>query len=71
MVIFLDELPWFDSRKSGFLRALGFFETVVVPTKTSLWLAEQGKRTLDEAENLELLTERQAELYKAKGYSDD
>ncbi len=25
MVVFLDELPWFDSRKSGFLRALGFF----------------------------------------------
>lgn len=28
-----------------------------------LWLAEQGKRTLDETENPELLTERQAELY--------
>lgn len=25
MVIFLDELPWFDSHKSGFIRALGFF----------------------------------------------
>jgi len=25
MVVLLDELPWFDSRKSGFLRALGFF----------------------------------------------
>jgi uncharacterized protein len=24
-VIFLDELPWFDSKKSGFLRGLGFF----------------------------------------------
>ncbi len=24
-VVFLDELPWFDSRKSGFIRALGFF----------------------------------------------
>jgi DNA-damage-inducible protein D len=36
-----------------------------------LWLAEQGKRTIDEAENPELLTERQAELYKAKGYSDE
>lgn len=34
-----------------------------------LWLAEQGKRTIDEAENPELLTERQAELYRAKGYS--
>ena len=36
-----------------------------------LWLAEQGKRTIDEAENPELLTERQAELYRAKGYSDE
>ena len=36
-----------------------------------LWLAEQGKRTLDETENPELLTERQAELYRAKGYPDD
>lgn len=24
-VVFFDELPWFDSRNSGFLRALGFF----------------------------------------------
>jgi AAA+ ATPase superfamily predicted ATPase len=24
-VVFLDELPWFDSQKSGFIRALGFF----------------------------------------------
>jgi DNA-damage-inducible protein D len=36
-----------------------------------LWLAEQGKRTLDETANPELLTERQIELYKAKGYSDE
>jgi DNA-damage-inducible protein D len=36
-----------------------------------LWLAEQGKRTIDETENPELLTQRQAELYKAKGYSDE
>jgi hypothetical protein len=36
-----------------------------------MWLAEQGKRALDEAENPQLLTERQAELYKAKGYSDE
>ena len=36
-----------------------------------LWLAEQGKRTIDEAENPELLTERQAELYRAKGYSEE
>ena len=36
-----------------------------------LWLAEQGKRTLEETENPELLTERQRELYKAKGYTDE
>jgi DNA-damage-inducible protein D len=36
-----------------------------------LWLAEQGKRAIDETENPELLTQRQAELYKAKGYSDE
>ena len=36
-----------------------------------LWLAQQGKRTIEEAENPELLTERQTELYKAKGYTDE
>ena len=36
-----------------------------------LWLAEQGKRAIDEAENPELLTERQVELYRAKGYSEE
>ena len=36
-----------------------------------IWLAEQGKRAIDEAENPEILTERQAELYKAKGYPDE
>ena len=36
-----------------------------------MWLAEQGKRAIDEAENPELLTERQTELYRAKGYSDE
>ena len=36
-----------------------------------LWLAEQGKRTMEEIENPELLTERQIELYKAKGYPDE
>jgi DNA-damage-inducible protein D len=36
-----------------------------------LWLAEQGKQSLDEAENPELLTERQAELYRAKGYTEE
>lgn len=36
-----------------------------------LWLAEQGKRAIDEAENPELLTDRQAELYRAKGYTEE
>jgi DNA-damage-inducible protein D len=36
-----------------------------------LWLAEQGKRAIDEAENPELLTERQIALYKAKGYPEE
>ena len=36
-----------------------------------MWLAEQGKRAIDEAENPELLTERQAEIYRAKGYSEE
>lgn len=36
-----------------------------------LWLAEQGKRTLDETETPELLTKRQIELYKLKGRSDE
>lgn len=36
-----------------------------------LWLAEQGKRAIEEVENPELMTERQTEIYKAKGYSDE
>lgn len=36
-----------------------------------LWLASLGKQAIDETEKPELLTERQAELYKAKGYSDE
>ena len=36
-----------------------------------LWLAALGKQSLDETENPELLTERQAELYRAKGYSEE
>jgi DNA-damage-inducible protein D len=36
-----------------------------------LWLASLGKQAIDEAENPELLSERQTELYKAKGYSDE
>jgi DNA-damage-inducible protein D len=36
-----------------------------------LWLASLGKQAIDEAEDPELLTERQAELYRAKGYTEE
>ena len=36
-----------------------------------LWLAALGKQAIDETENPELLTERQAALYKAKGYPEE
>ena len=36
-----------------------------------LWLASLGKQAIDEAENPELLTDRQVELYRAKGYSEE
>jgi hypothetical protein len=36
-----------------------------------LWLAEQGKRAIDETENPELAFDRAREIYKAKGYPDD
>jgi DNA-damage-inducible protein D len=36
-----------------------------------LWLASLGKQAIEETQNPELLTERQAELYRAKGYSEE
>jgi DNA-damage-inducible protein D len=36
-----------------------------------LWLANLGKQALDEAADPELLSQRQAELYRAKGYTDE
>ncbi len=36
-----------------------------------LWLANLGKREIDETENPELGFERMRELYKAKGYTDE
>ena len=36
-----------------------------------LWLASLGKQAIDETENPELLTERQTELYRAKGYTEE
>ena len=64
------------ARPSDCTNTEGVFRIVMsVPSPKAeplkLWLAEQGKRTIDEAENPELLTERQAELYRAKGYSEE
>jgi DNA-damage-inducible protein D len=36
-----------------------------------LWLASLGKQAMDEAENPELLSERQAEIYREKGYTEE
>jgi DNA-damage-inducible protein D len=36
-----------------------------------LWLAQQGKNAIDEAENPELGFERLTEIYKAKGYNNE
>ncbi len=36
-----------------------------------LWLAQTGKQSLDESANPELAVERAAELYRAKGYSNE
>ena len=54
----------------------GIFRIIMsIPSRKAeplkMWLAEQGKRTLDETENPELLTQRQIELYKLKGRSDE
>ncbi len=36
-----------------------------------MWLATLGKQAIDEANDPELLTEKQIQLYKAKGYTDE
>lgn len=36
-----------------------------------MWLATLGKQAIEETENPELLTDRQAEIYRAKGYSEE
>ena len=50
MVVFLDELPWFDSHKSGFLRGLSYFWNswavnrdivVVICGSAASWMIEQ------------------------------
>jgi DNA-damage-inducible protein D len=54
----------------------GIFRLVMsVPSQKAeplkLWLASLGKQAIDETENPELLTERQAELYRSKGYTEE
>jgi DNA-damage-inducible protein D len=54
----------------------GVFRIVIsVPSPKAepfkVWLANLGNQAIDEAENPELLTERQAELYRAKGYTEE
>lgn len=63
-------------RKTDCANTEGILRIVMsVPSPKSeplkLWLAEQGKRAIDEAENPELLTERQIALYKSKGYPEE
>lgn len=63
-------------RKTDCASTEGVFRIIMsVPSPKAeplkLWLAEQGKRSIEEAEDPELLTERQAELYRAKGYSEE
>ena len=36
-----------------------------------VWMASLGKQAIDEAANPELITERQAEIYRAKGYPEE
>ena len=50
MVVFLDEIPWFDSHKSGFIRALSYFwnswavnrnVVVVICGSAASWMIEK------------------------------
>lgn len=64
------------NRLTDCANAEGIFRIIMsVPSPKAeplkLWLAEQGKRAIDEAENPELLSDRQTELYRAKGYTDE
>ena len=64
------------ARPSDCANKTGVFRIIMsVPSPKAepfkVWLADLGKQALDEAENPELLTERQAELYRAKGYTEE
>ena len=61
------------SYKSDCANTEGVFRIIMsVPSPKAeplkLWLASLGKQAIDETENPELLTARQAEIYEAKGY---
>jgi DNA-damage-inducible protein D len=64
------------SRPSDCANTEGVFRIIQsVPSPNAepfkLWLASLGKQAIDEAQDPELLTERQAELYRAKGYTEE
>ncbi len=44
-VIFLDELPWFDTKKSGFIRALDYFWNHFLSTREDCMLVVCGSAT--------------------------
>lgn len=44
-VIFLDELPWFDTQKSGFIRALDYFWNHFLSTRSDCMLVVCGSAT--------------------------
>lgn len=44
-VIFLDELPWFDTQKSGFVRALDYFWNHFLSTRSDCMLVVCGSAT--------------------------
>jgi len=44
-VIFLDELPWFDTQKSGFIRALDYFWNHFLSTRNDCMLVVCGSAT--------------------------
>ncbi len=64
------------ARPSDCANTEGMFRIIMsVPSPKAeplkLWLASVGKQAIEEAENPELMTERQAALYRAKGYTEE
>ena len=72
------KLPSADGKfyKTDCANMEGIFRVIMsVPSPKAepfkLWLAQLGKQAIAETENPELLTERQAEIYRAKGYTEE